>query len=36
MGLKVVDAFTDRWGVEEGTSNVWFQLAPSRFGRQAF
>jgi anti-sigma regulatory factor (Ser/Thr protein kinase) len=36
IGLKVVDAFTDRWGVEEGTSNVWFELAPSRFGRQAF
>jgi two-component sensor histidine kinase len=36
MGLKVVDAFTDRWGVEKGTSNVWFELAPSRFGRQAF
>ena len=36
MGLKLVDAFTDRWGVEEGTSNVWFELAPSRFGRQAF
>jgi anti-sigma regulatory factor (Ser/Thr protein kinase) len=36
VGLKVVDAFTDRWGVEEGTSNVWFELAPSRFGRHAF
>lgn len=36
IGLKVVDAFTDRWGVEEETSNVWFELAPSRFGRQAF
>ena len=35
-GLKLVDAFSDRWGVEEGTSNVWFELAPSRFGRQAF
>lgn len=34
MGLKLVDAFSDRWGVEEGTSNVWFELAPSRFGRQ--
>ena len=25
MGLKLVDAFTDRWG-------VWFELAPRRFG----
>jgi two-component sensor histidine kinase len=32
MGLKVVDAFTDRWGVEEGTTNVWFELAARRFG----
>jgi anti-sigma regulatory factor (Ser/Thr protein kinase) len=31
MGLKMVDAFTDRWGVEEGTTNVWFELAPRRF-----
>jgi two-component sensor histidine kinase len=36
MGLKVVDAFADRWGVEEGTTNVWFELAARRFGRQAF
>jgi anti-sigma regulatory factor (Ser/Thr protein kinase) len=36
MGLKLVDAFTDRWGVEEGTTNVWFELAARRFGRQAF
>jgi two-component sensor histidine kinase len=35
MGLKVVDAFTDRWGVEEGTTNVWFELAARRFGSQA-
>jgi two-component sensor histidine kinase len=27
MGLKVVDALTDRWGVEPGTSNVWFELS---------
>jgi two-component sensor histidine kinase len=32
MGLKLVDAFTDRWGVEEGTTNVWFELAARRFG----
>jgi two-component sensor histidine kinase len=32
MGLKLVDAFTDRWGVEDGTSNVWFEVAPRRFG----
>ena len=36
IGLRLVDVFSDRWGVEEGTSNVWFELAPSRFGRQAF
>jgi signal transduction histidine kinase len=36
MGLKVVDAFSDRWGVEEGTTNVWFELAARRFGRRAF
>jgi two-component sensor histidine kinase len=32
MGLKLVDAFTDRWGVEDGTTNVWFEVAPRRFG----
>jgi two-component sensor histidine kinase len=31
MGLKLVDSFTDRWGVEEGTTNVWFEVAPRRF-----
>jgi len=31
-GLKVVDAFSDRWGVEDGTTNVWFELAARRFG----
>ena len=31
MGLKLVDAFTDRWGVEKGTTNVWFEVAPRRF-----
>jgi two-component sensor histidine kinase len=36
MGLRVVDAFTDRWGVEDGTTNVWFEVAARRFGRQAF
>ena len=36
MGLKVVDAFTDRWGVEDGTTSVWFEFAPRRFGHQAF
>jgi two-component sensor histidine kinase len=36
MGLKLVDAFSDRWGVEDGTSNVWFELAGRRFGRRAF
>jgi two-component sensor histidine kinase len=31
MGLKLVDSFTDRWGIEEGTTNVWFEIAPRRF-----
>jgi signal transduction histidine kinase len=35
MGLRVVDAFTDRWGVEAGTTNVWFELAARRFQSQA-
>jgi anti-sigma regulatory factor (Ser/Thr protein kinase) len=35
MGLRLVDAFTDRWGVEEGTSNVWFEVAPRRFSPRA-
>src|SRR5262245_45361763 len=26
IGLKLVDAFTDRWGVEMGTTNVWFEF----------
>lgn len=26
-GLKLVDALTDLWGVQEGTSNVWFELS---------
>ena len=30
MGLKLVDSFIDRWGVEEGTTNVWFEVAPRR------
>jgi anti-sigma regulatory factor (Ser/Thr protein kinase) len=32
MGLKLVEAFTDRWGVEDGTTNVWFEIAARRFG----
>jgi hypothetical protein len=28
LGLRVVDAFTDRWGVEEGTTSVWFEFDP--------
>jgi two-component sensor histidine kinase len=32
MGLKLVDALADRWGVEDATSNVWFEFAPRRFG----
>jgi anti-sigma regulatory factor (Ser/Thr protein kinase) len=31
MGLRLVDAFTDRWGVEDGTTTVWFEVAPRRF-----
>jgi len=34
MGLKLVDAFTDRWGVEQGTTNVWFEFAARRFGQR--
>ena len=26
MGLKLVDAFSDRWGVDQGTTDVWFEL----------
>ena len=36
MGLKLVDAFSDRWGAEDGTTNVWFELAARRYGRRAF
>lgn len=27
-GLHMVGALTERWGIHEGTSHVWFQLAP--------
>jgi len=27
-GLFLVAALTDRWGVHEGTTHVWFELAP--------
>ena len=30
MGLKLVDSCTDRWGVEEGTTNVGCEVAPRR------
>ena len=35
MGLKLVDSYTDRWGVDEGTTNVWFEVAPPRFAGRA-
>jgi anti-sigma regulatory factor (Ser/Thr protein kinase) len=25
-GLPIVDAMSDRWGVQDGTSRVWFEL----------
>ena len=25
-GLFLVDALTDRWGIHEGTTHVWFEL----------
>jgi anti-sigma regulatory factor (Ser/Thr protein kinase) len=27
-GLRIVEALTDSWGVYEGSTNVWFELAP--------
>jgi two-component sensor histidine kinase len=27
-GLRMVGALTERWGVQHGTSRVWFELAP--------
>jgi len=27
-GLRIVDALTERWGVYEGSTHVWFQLSP--------
>lgn len=27
-GLRIVDALTDSWGVYEGSTHVWFELAP--------
>ena len=27
-GLKIVDALTESWGVYEGSTHVWFELAP--------
>jgi len=27
-GLHMVGALTERWGIHEGTSHVWFELPP--------
>jgi anti-sigma regulatory factor (Ser/Thr protein kinase) len=27
FGLRVVDALTDRWGVRDGSTHVWFELS---------
>ena len=26
-GLQIVDALSSRWGIHEGTTHVWFELA---------
>jgi anti-sigma regulatory factor (Ser/Thr protein kinase) len=28
LGLRIVDALTTRWGVDEPTSDVWFEIDP--------
>ena len=33
LGLLVVDRLVSRWGVEPGTSDVWFELAPAADAR---
>jgi anti-sigma regulatory factor (Ser/Thr protein kinase) len=27
-GLRIVDALTDKWGVYEGSTHVWFEFQP--------
>ncbi len=27
-GLPIVDSLSERWGIEKGTTRVWFQMAP--------
>jgi anti-sigma regulatory factor (Ser/Thr protein kinase) len=27
-GLRIVDALTQRWGVYEGSTHIWFELSP--------
>ena len=29
-GLRIVDALTERWGVFEGSTHVWFEIPPPR------
>jgi len=33
-GLDLVGALAQRWGVQDGTSRVWFEMAPSGRVRQ--
>jgi signal transduction histidine kinase len=30
LGLRLVDALVDRWGVPAGTTNVWFEMTAER------
>jgi two-component sensor histidine kinase len=32
LGLRLVDGLASRWGVHAPSSDVWFELAPSRHG----
>jgi anti-sigma regulatory factor (Ser/Thr protein kinase) len=30
LGLRIVDRFTDRWGVYEGSTHVWFEISDAK------
>ena len=30
FGLRIVESLTDRWGVDDDTTNVWFELSSPR------
>jgi anti-sigma regulatory factor (Ser/Thr protein kinase) len=30
LGLRLVDALVDRWGVRDGSTNVWFEMTTER------